>query len=61
MRPQNSGSPMESQTRSKEDLLAELTRKLQDLPLKHRDRAILARKIVALRAELAPRKPQRFP
>ena len=49
---------MKSPTRPKEGELAELTRKLQDLPLKHPDRPILARMIVALRAELAPRKPR---
>jgi hypothetical protein len=49
---------MEFQKRSQEDLLADLTSKLQNLPLKHPDRAILARMIVTLRTELSPHKPQ---
>jgi hypothetical protein len=47
---------VEFQKRSQEDLLADLTSKLQCLPLKHPDRAILARMIVTLRTELSPHK-----
>jgi hypothetical protein len=50
---------MEFQKRSQEDLLADLTSKLEDLPPKDPTRAILARMIVALRAELSAHKPQR--
>jgi hypothetical protein len=52
---------MEFQTRSKECVLADLTSKLQTLPPSHPDRPILARMIVGLRDELAPRNPHQTP
>jgi hypothetical protein len=40
-------------TRSKETVLADLTRKLQNLPASHPDRAVLTRMIADLRSEIA--------
>ncbi len=44
---------MEFRTRSKEEVLTDLTTKLGGLPLKHPDRPTLVRMIVSLRTELA--------
>jgi hypothetical protein len=49
---------MEFQKPSQEDVLADLTSRLRDLPPKHPDRPKLARLIVALRAELSAPKPR---
>jgi len=43
---------MNFETRSKQQVLADLTHKLQALPTGHPDRSILARMILGLRAEL---------
>jgi hypothetical protein len=43
---------MEFRTRSKENVLADLTEKLRALPVDHRDRAVLARMIRDLSREL---------
>ena len=48
---------MEFRTRSKEEVLTDLTTKLGDLPLKHPDRPTLVRMIVSLRTELASTDP----